>query len=324
MDDNVLLKVENLVQYFPIRRGVLQKTVGYVHAVDDVSFDVKKGETLGLVGESGCGKTTTGRSILQLYKPTSGKVYFDGINLVDLHGEKLRLLRRRIQMIFQDPYASLNPRMTVEEIISEPLKIFKIIDNSQTRDRVKDLLELVRLNPAYIDRYPHEFSGGQRQRIGVARALALNPDLIVCDEPISALDVSVQAQIVNLLEDLQKEMGLTYLFIAHDLSVVRHISNRVAVMYLGVIMELGDRDDLYTNPLHPYTKALLSAVPIPDPVIEEKRKRMILEGDVPSPVNPPSGCRFRTRCPIAQEICSQERPAWREIRHGHFAACHFA
>jgi oligopeptide transport system ATP-binding protein len=324
MDDNVLLKVENLVQYFPIRRGVLQKTVGYVHAVDDVSFDVKKGETLGLVGESGCGKTTTGRSILQLYKPTSGKVYFDGINLVELHGEKLRLLRRRIQMIFQDPYASLNPRMTVEEIISEPLKIFKIIDNSQTRDRVKELLELVRLNPAYIDRYPHEFSGGQRQRIGVARALALNPDLIVCDEPISALDVSVQAQIVNLLEDLQKEMGLTYLFIAHDLSVVRHISNRVAVMYLGVIMELGDRDELYTNPLHPYTKALLSAVPIPDPVIEEKRKRMILEGDVPSPVNPPSGCRFRTRCPIAQEICSQERPAWREIRHGHFAACHFA
>ena len=324
MDDNVLLKVENLVQYFPIRRGVLQKTVGYVHAVDDVSFDVKKGETLGLVGESGCGKTTTGRSILQLYKPTSGKVFFDGINLVDLHGEKLRLLRRRIQMIFQDPYASLNPRMTVEEIISEPLKIFKIIDNSQTRDRVKDLLELVRLNPAYIDRYPHEFSGGQRQRIGVARALALNPDLIVCDEPISALDVSVQAQIVNLLEDLQKEMGLTYLFIAHDLSVVRHISNRVAVMYLGVIMELGDRDELYTHPLHPYTKALLSAVPIPDPVIEEKRKRMILEGDVPSPVNPPSGCRFRTRCPIAQEICSQERPAWREIRHGHFAACHFA
>lgn len=324
MDDNVLLKVENLVQYFPIRRGVLQKTVGYVHAVDDVSFDVKKGETLGLVGESGCGKTTTGRSILQLYKPTSGKVYFDGINLVELHGEKLRLLRKRIQMIFQDPYASLNPRMTVEEIISEPLKIFKIIDNSQTRDRVKDLLELVRLNPAYIDRYPHEFSGGQRQRIGVARALALNPDLIVCDEPISALDVSVQAQIVNLLEDLQKEMGLTYLFIAHDLSVVRHISNRVAVMYLGVIMELGERDELYTNPLHPYTKALLSAVPIPDPVIEEKRKRMILEGDVPSPVNPPSGCRFRTRCPIAQEICSQERPAWREIRHGHFAACHFA
>ncbi len=324
MDDNVLLKVENLVQYFPIRRGVLQKTVGYVHAVDDVSFDVKKGETLGLVGESGCGKTTTGRSILQLYKPTSGKVYFDGINLVELHGEKLRLLRRRIQMIFQDPYASLNPRMTVEEIISEPLKIFKIIDNSQTRDRVKELLELVRLNPAYIDRYPHEFSGGQRQRIGVARALALNPDLIVCDEPISALDVSVQAQIVNLLEDLQKVMGLTYLFIAHDLSVVRHISNRVAVMYLGVIMELGERDELYTNPLHPYTKALLSAVPIPDPVIEEKRKRMILEGDVPSPVNPPSGCRFRTRCPIAQEICSQERPAWREIRHGHFAACHFA
>jgi oligopeptide transport system ATP-binding protein len=324
MDDNVLLKVENLVQYFPIRRGVLQRTVGYVHAVDDISFEVHRGETLGLVGESGCGKTTTGRSILQLYKPTSGKIFFDGLDLVEMKGEKLRVLRKRIQMIFQDPYASLNPRMTVEEIISEPLKIHNVVEKSQIRNRVKELLELVRLNPAYIDRYPHEFSGGQRQRIGVARALALNPDLIVCDEPISALDVSVQAQIVNLLEDLQKYMGLTYLFIAHDLSVVRHISSRIAVMYLGVIMEITDRDELYKNPLHPYTKALLSAVPIPDPEIEEKRKRIILEGDVPSPVNPPSGCRFRTRCPVAEEICAQERPAWREIKKGHFVACHFA
>ncbi len=321
MDDNVLLKVENLVQYFPIRRGVFQRTVGYVHAVDDVSFEVKKGETLGLVGESGCGKTTTGRSILQLYKPTSGKVFFDGINLVDLHGEQLRQLRKRIQMIFQDPYASLNPRMTVEEIISEPLKIFNIVDNSKTHDRVKELLELVRLNPAYIDRYPHEFSGGQRQRIGVARALALNPDLIVCDEPISALDVSVQAQIVNLLEDLQKEMGLTYLFIAHDLSMVRHISNRVGVMYLGKIVELADRDGVYNNPMHPYTRALLSAVPVPDPRVEAKRQRISLAGARPSPANPPSGCHFHTRCNMAVEACRVQVPAWREVSPNHWVAC---
>ncbi len=318
----VLLDVKELVQYFPIRRGVLQKVVGYVHAVDGISFDIKRGETLGLVGESGCGKTTTGRSILQLYKPTSGQVIFDGMNLVELNGKKMREERKKIQMIFQDPYASLNPRMTVEEIVGEPLKIHKIVENSEIRNKVKELLELVRLNPAYIDRYPHEFSGGQRQRIGVARALALNPELIVCDEPISALDVSVQAQIVNMLEELQSEMNLTYLFIAHDLSVVKHISDRVAVMYLGVIMEMTSRDELYSNPLHPYTIALLSAVPIPDPEKEINRKRIILEGDVPSPVDPPSGCRFRTRCPLAQEICAKERPEFREVKPGHFVACH--
>lgn len=318
----VLLDVKDLVQYFPIRRGVLQKVVGHVHAVDGISFNIKRGETLGLVGESGCGKTTTGRSILQLYKPTSGQVIFDGLNLVELNGKKMREERKKIQMIFQDPYASLNPRMTVEEIVGEPLQIHKIVENSEIRNKVKELLELVRLNPAYIDRYPHEFSGGQRQRIGVARALALNPELIVCDEPISALDVSVQAQIVNMLEDLQSEMDLTYLFIAHDLSVVKHISDRVAVMYLGVIMEMTSRDELYSNPLHPYTIALLSAVPIPDPEKEINRKRIILEGDVPSPVDPPSGCRFRTRCPLAKEICAKERPEFREIKPEHFVACH--
>ena len=318
----VLLDVKDLVQYFPIRRGVLQKVVGHVHAVDGISFNIKRGETLGLVGESGCGKTTTGRSILQLYKPTSGQVIFDGLNLVELNGKKMREERKKIQMIFQDPYASLNPRMTVEEIVGEPLQIHKIVEKSEIRNKVKELLELVRLNPAYIDRYPHEFSGGQRQRIGVARALALNPELIVCDEPISALDVSVQAQIVNMLEDLQSEMDLTYLFIAHDLSVVKHISDRVAVMYLGVIMEMTSRDELYSNPLHPYTIALLSAVPIPDPEKEINRKRIILEGDVPSPVDPPSGCRFRTRCPLAQEICAKERPEFREIKPEHFVACH--
>ena len=319
----VLLKVNNLVKHFPITQGIIvQRQVGAVHAVDGVSFDVYKGETLGLVGESGCGKSTTGRTILQLYRPTSGEVLFEGRNLVDLKGEELRKTRRRMQMIFQDPYASLNPRMTVGEIIGEPMLIHRTHTAQEIQDRVADLLSLVGLNPAFANRYPHEFSGGQRQRIGVARALALDPSLIVCDEPISALDVSIQAQVVNLLEDLQQELGLTYLFIAHDLSMVCHISDRVAVMYLGIIVELADRDELYNNPLHPYTQALLSAVPIPDPVAESKRQRIILQGDVPSPVNPPSGCRFRTRCPLAVEVCAQKKPEFREIKPGHFVACH--
>jgi oligopeptide transport system ATP-binding protein len=321
-DKEVILKVKDLVMYFPIKRGVFQRVVGHVHAVDGVSFDIKKGETLGLVGESGCGKSTTGRTILQLYRATSGEITFEGEDLIKAKGEKLRLMRRRMQMIFQDPYASLNPRMTVEDIIGEPLIVHDIARGEEIRKRVQELLDLVRLNPAYIDRYPHEFSGGQRQRIGVARALALNPDLIVCDEPISALDVSVQAQVVNLLEDLQEKLNLTYLFIAHDLSMVRHISDRVAVMYLGIFAELADRDELYSYPLHPYTNALLSAVPIPDPVIEEKRKRVILEGDVPSPINPPSGCRFRTRCPLAETMCAESRPEWREVKKRHYVACH--
>ncbi len=322
-DREVLLKVDNLKMYFPIKRGVIQRTVGYVHAVDDVSFEVRKGETLGLVGESGCGKTTAGRTILKLYEPTEGSVVFEGKDLVQLRGEEMRLMRRKIQMIFQDPYASLNPRMTVEQIIGEPLIVHGIMHGHQIRERVKELLSLVGLNPAYVDRYPHEFSGGQRQRIGVARAIALQPDLIVCDEPISALDVSIQAQVVNLLEDLQRDFNLTYIFIAHDLSMVRHISTRVIVMYLGVFVELADRDTLYKNPLHPYTIGLLSAVPIPDPFVEEKRERIILEGDVPSPINPPSGCRFRTRCPLAQQVCSEKRPEWQEVEPDHFVACHF-
>ncbi|NTW44476.1 MAG: dipeptide ABC transporter ATP-binding protein [Anaerolineaceae bacterium] len=319
----VLLRVENLVKHFPIKRGIIiQKTIGAVHAVDGVSFNIHKGETLGLVGESGCGKSTTGRTILQLYRPTSGHVFYNDVDLASIQGEELRLMRRKMQMIFQDPYASLNPRMTVGEIIGEPLVIHKLADRKQTQERVEHLLELVGLNAKFYNRFPHEFSGGQRQRIGVARALALNPDLIVCDEPISALDVSIQAQVVNLLEDLQKEFNLTYLFIAHDLSMVKHISDRVAVMYLGVIMELTGRTELYNNPLHPYSQALLSAVPIPDPIIEGKRKRTILKGDVPSPVNPPSGCRFRTRCPIAVDICKEAKPEFREINPGHFVACH--
>jgi oligopeptide transport system ATP-binding protein len=323
--NNVLLRVNNLVKYFPITQGIIiQRQVGAVHAVDDVSFDVRRGETLGLVGESGCGKSTTGRTVLQLYRPTSGSVVFDGVDLVNLKGEDLRHMRRKMQMIFQDPYASLNPRMTVGEIVGEPLVVHNVAKQKEIEERVANLLELVGLNPAFSARYPHEFSGGQRQRIGVARALALQPSFIVCDEPISALDVSIQAQVVNLLEDLQKQFNLTYLFIAHDLSMVRHISNRIAVMYLGVIVELADRDELYLHPLHPYAQALLSAVPIPDPVADAKRKRVLLEGDVPSPVNPPSGCHFRTRCSIAESLCAEQKPAFRELKPGHFVACHFA
>jgi oligopeptide transport system ATP-binding protein len=317
-----LITVDNLVMHFPIYRGVIRRRVGAVHAVDGVSFVVHQGETLGLVGESGCGKSTTGRTILQLYRPTSGKVFYKDKDLTTMKPEAVRMMRREMQMIFQDPYASLNPRMTVRDIIGEPLMAFGAASGKEIDERVAQLLKLVKLNPDYGGRYPHEFSGGQRQRIGVARALAMNPSFIVCDEPISALDVSIQAQVVNLLEDLQKEFNLTYLFIAHDLSMVRHISDRVAVMYLGKIMELTDRNELYANPLHPYTQALLSAIPVADPVFAKTRRRQVLQGDVPSPVNPPSGCRFRTRCPIAIEYCAQEVPEWREIRPGHFAACH--
>jgi oligopeptide transport system ATP-binding protein len=322
-DNGALLQVDNLVKYFPIMRGaVIRRQVGAVHAVDGVSFNIHQGETVGLVGESGCGKSTTGRTILQLYRATSGSVMFEGHNLVTMKGEELRKMRRKMQMIFQDPYASLNPRMTVGDIISEPLLVHGLANRKQAEERVQELLRLVGLNPAYANRYPHEFSGGQRQRVGVARALSLQPSLIICDEPISALDVSIQAQVVNLLEDLQKQFNLTYLFIAHDLSMVRHISTRVAVMYLGVIVEFADRDELYENPLHPYTQALLSAVPIPDPLAEEKRQRQVLQGEIPSPVNPPSGCRFRTRCPLAAEVCAQVRPDFREVKPSHFVACH--
>ncbi|MHC1782586.1 MAG: ABC transporter ATP-binding protein [Anaerolineaceae bacterium] len=324
-EKKVLLKVDHLVKYFPITHGIIfQRHTGDVHAVDDVSFEVRAGETLGLVGESGCGKSTTGRTLLQLYKPTSGHVYFQNKDLVGMPRNELRKTRRKMQMIFQDPYASLNPRMTVKDIVGEPMVVHNTYTGSALEERVVFLLEKVGLNPAFIKRYPHEFSGGQRQRIGIARALALDPELIICDEPISALDVSIQAQVINLLEDLQRDLNLTYLFIAHDLSVVKHISNRVAVMYLGVIVEMTSRDELYYNPLHPYTQALLSAVPIPDPLAEEKRHRTILQGDVPSPINPPSGCRFRTRCPIAEAVCAESRPEFREIKPDHFVACHLA
>ena len=317
-----LLRVDGLVKHFPILAGVFQRQVGVVHAVDGISFGVRAGETFGLVGESGCGKSTAGRTILQLYRPTAGHVYFKDQDLVTLKGEDLRRMRQKMQMIFQDPYASLNPRMTIREIVGEPLTVHEVAKNKEIDERVDQLLDTVRLNPGFASRYPHEFSGGQRQRIGIARALALQPEFIVCDEPISALDVSIQAQVINLLEDLQAKFGLTYLFIAHDLSMVRHISSRVAVMYLGILAETAQRNELYEHPLHPYTQALLSAVPVPDPFVEEKRQRIILQGDVPSPVNPPSGCRFRTRCPLAEKICAEQQPAWREVAPDHWVACH--
>ncbi|MFZ1753928.1 MAG: dipeptide ABC transporter ATP-binding protein [Caldilineaceae bacterium] len=318
-----ILSVRGLKMHFPITKGVIvQRQVGAIKAVDGLNFDLYRGETLGLVGESGCGKSTTGRAILQLYKPTAGSVVFEGKELTQIGSGDLRRMRRRMQMIFQDPYASLNPRMTVGSIVGEPLEVHNIGSSRKERqERVQELLKIVGLNPYFINRYPHEFSGGQRQRIGVARALAVNPSFIVCDEPISALDVSIQAQVINLLEDLQKDLGLTYLFIAHDLSVVRHISDRIAVMYLGKIVELADRDELYANPKHPYTQALLSAVPIPDPEIEKKRQRIILEGDVPNPANPPIGCNFNTRCPRVMDICRQSDPEFRDDGNGHHVAC---
>ena len=320
---NGMVDILDLRMYFPVTAGIIfQRKIADVKAVDGITFSIRRGETLGLVGESGCGKSTTGRCILQLYRPTGGQILFGGRDLTRVKGGELRSFRRKMQMIFQDPYASLNPRMSVGSIIGEPLAIHGLARGRARKERVAELMRIVGLNPFYANRYPHEFSGGQRQRIGVARALAVEPEFIVCDEPISALDVSIQAQIINLLMDLQQRFNLTYLFIAHDLSVVRHISDRVVVMYLGKLMELSDRHELYDNPLHPYTKALLSAVPIPDPAVETKRERIILTGDVPSPLRPPPGCVFHTRCPIAIEECRLRVPEWREVSSGHWVACH--
>ena len=320
--NKILLKVDGLVKHFPITRGIFRRQVGTVKAVDGISFEIKGRETLGLVGESGCGKSTTGRVILQLLEATSGKVFFKEHELTSISKTDLRKQRPQMQMIFQDPQDSLNPRMTVGSIISEPMLEHQRLKKKQRQERVEQLLNSVGLDPNVTNRYPHEFSGGQRQRIGIARALSLSPDFIVCDEPIAALDVSIQAQVINLLEDLQEEFGLTYLFISHDLSMIRHIANRVAVMYLGRIVELASSQELYSRSVHPYTKALLSAVPLHDPVLEKKRKRTILTGDVPSPADPPSGCHFSTRCPVAEDNCFKIAPEWREISSGHNVACH--
>ncbi len=318
-DERALLKVKRLKKYFPVKQGLFARISGHVKAVDQIDFDIREKETLGLVGESGCGKTTAGRTIIRLLEPTSGEVVFNEKNVFDLSRENLRRIRRSMQIIFQDPYGSLNPRMTVGNIVGEALTVHKIARGKQRREIVRELLDKVGLSPSHINRYPHEFSGGQRQRIGIARALALKPRFIVCDEPVSALDVSIQAQIINLLEELQEDFSLSYLFIAHDLGVVEHISDRVAVMYLGKIVELADGDDLYKNPLHPYTRALLAAIPVPDPAT--KRERIVLSGDVPSPVNPPSGCRFHTRCKFAMDICREYEPALLDTGVQHYSAC---
>jgi oligopeptide transport system ATP-binding protein len=328
MNREVVLKAENLVKHYPIKAGVLRRTVGHVKAVDGVSFELYKGETLGIVGESGCGKSSLARLLMRLEEPTAGKLTFDGVDMYSKKGAEMRRLRRDIQIVFQDPYTSLNPRKTVGDIVGEPFEIHRdVVPKGGRRRRVEELLDLVGLNPEHINRYPHQFSGGQRQRIGIARGVALNPKVIICDEPVSALDVSVQAQVVNLLESLQSELGLAYIFIAHDLSVVRHISDRVGVMYLGKIVEMGDEDQIYSRPTHPYTQALLSAVPLPDPTLRNVREQIVLTGDVPSPANPPAACRFHTRCWKAQEICSIEEPLLIERPDGesaHDSACHFA
>jgi oligopeptide/dipeptide ABC transporter ATP-binding protein len=321
-----LLDVRDLTMHFPLTQGiVLQRVVGHVRAVDGITFTIERGKTLGLVGESGSGKTTIGRTLVRLYKPTGGQALFDDVDLAKLEGEQLRQMRRRVQMVFQDPYASLNPRYTIGSLVAEPMQIYKLGSASEIRERTEELLHVVGLRPEYIDRYPHEFSGGQRQRIAVARALSINPEFVIADEPVSALDVSVRAQVLNLLQRLQQQFHLTYLFVSHDLSVVRHVADRIAVMYLGKIVELADRDELYAAPKHPYTKALLSAIPIPDPKVERKRQRIILSGDLPSPINIPKGCRFHTRCPMAQQICREIEPVFeRKEGNNHLAACHFS
>ncbi len=321
-----LVDVRDLKMHFPLTQGIiLQRVIGYVRAVDGVSFSIERGQTLGLVGESGSGKTTIGRTIVRLYKPTAGQIMFGDKDLAKMEGEELRQARRRVQMVFQDPFASLNPRYTIGSLVAEPMYIYKVASSAEIRERTAELLRVVGLRPEYIDRYPHEFSGGQRQRIAVARALSINPEFVIADEPVSALDVSIRAQVLNLLQRLQQQFNLTYLFVSHDLSVVRHVADRIAVMYLGKIVEMADRDELYAAPKHPYTKALLSAVPIPDPQIEKRRQRIILSGDLPSPINIPPGCRFHTRCPMAQDICRQVEPVY-EAKEGreHYAACHFS
>jgi len=320
--EEYILEVNNLVKHFPLGGGLFSKKQQIVQAVNGISFKVKRGETLGIVGESGCGKSTAGRSIIRLYEPTAGQIIFEGKDVTKAKGNDLMELRRNMQMIFQDPYASLNPRMTVGDIVAEAIDIHKLARGQKRTDRILELLKIVGLNPEHANRFPHEFSGGQRQRIGIARALAVNPSLIICDEPISALDVSIQAQVVNMLEELQEKLGLTYLFIAHDLSMVKYISHRIAVMYLGRIVELTSSNDLYLNPMHPYTQGLLSAIPIPDPIAESKRQRIVPKGNVPSPIDPPSGCYFRTRCPHAMEVCAEEAPVLKDMGNNHLVACH--